>query len=309
MTVSDTINCAEHVRDPLDGLVDKTATNPGAPFAPEVLERLAELKKNDRPAFEGLRAQLKKAGCRVAEIDALLAEKFATSDGVSEMFSEVEPWPQPVETAALLRSIAQRLKRHVVFSGNEPAAATALWIAFAWTHEAAVHSPMLLVSSAEMNSGKTTLLGLAKFMLPRAMMIVEISEAVLFRSIAKWSPTLIVDEADVLFKDNPALRAVVNSGWTRGSGVPRCHPETLEPEMFSTFGPKAIGMKGKRIPDTTLGRSILIEMSRKKPSEKAADFEHIDDTELTTIRRHLARWATDNADKLNGARPDMPEGF
>ena len=51
------IDAAEEIRDPLDGLVEKTAADPGAAFAPEVLERLAALKKEDRAAFEALRAQ------------------------------------------------------------------------------------------------------------------------------------------------------------------------------------------------------------------------------------------------------------
>ena len=57
--VAAAIDEAEEVRDPLDGLVERAATDPGAAFAPEVLERLAALKKNDRAAFETLRAQLK----------------------------------------------------------------------------------------------------------------------------------------------------------------------------------------------------------------------------------------------------------
>lgn len=92
-------------------------------------------------------------------------------------------------------------------------------------------------------------------------------------------------------------------------GVPRCHPDTHVPEIFSTFGPKAIGMKGRSLPDTTLGRSIVIEMRRKKSNERADDFEHIDDDELVTSRRLLARWAADNLKPLMTARPAMPEGF
>ena len=42
---------------------------------PEVLERLAALKKDDRAAFEALRAQLKKAGCRVTALDEAIAEE------------------------------------------------------------------------------------------------------------------------------------------------------------------------------------------------------------------------------------------
>ena len=45
--------------DPLKGLVEQTATDPGAPFTPEALERLAALKKDDRAAFEAIRARVR----------------------------------------------------------------------------------------------------------------------------------------------------------------------------------------------------------------------------------------------------------
>ena len=60
--VAAAIDAAEEVHDPLDGLVERAATDPGAPFAPDVLERLAALQKSDRAAFETLRAQLKAGG-------------------------------------------------------------------------------------------------------------------------------------------------------------------------------------------------------------------------------------------------------
>jgi hypothetical protein len=58
------IDGAEEIPDPLAGLAEKTAADPGAPFMPEVLEALAALKRDNRAAFEALRSQLKKAGCR-----------------------------------------------------------------------------------------------------------------------------------------------------------------------------------------------------------------------------------------------------
>jgi hypothetical protein len=73
-TAEEAIHGAEEVRDPLEGLVEKTKNDPGAPFTPEVLARLATLKRDDRAAFEKLRAQLKDAGCRVMELDKALAE-------------------------------------------------------------------------------------------------------------------------------------------------------------------------------------------------------------------------------------------
>jgi hypothetical protein len=80
-TIADAIDGAEEIRDPLDGLVERTEADPGAPFAPEVLERLAALKKEDRAAFEALRAQLKSAGCRVTELDEAIAEENGETGG------------------------------------------------------------------------------------------------------------------------------------------------------------------------------------------------------------------------------------
>jgi hypothetical protein len=72
--ITASIDAAEDVRDPLEGLVEKVAADPGAAFMPEVLERLAALKKDDRAAFEVLRAQLKRAGCRVTALEDAIAE-------------------------------------------------------------------------------------------------------------------------------------------------------------------------------------------------------------------------------------------
>jgi hypothetical protein len=81
-TINEAIDGAEEVRDPLNELIDKTRIDPGAPFTPEVLERLAALKKDDRAAFETLRAQLKEAGCRVTALDEALAEESGALSGL-----------------------------------------------------------------------------------------------------------------------------------------------------------------------------------------------------------------------------------
>ena len=46
-----------------------------------MLERLAALKRDDRAAFEALRAQLKKAGCRVTALDEAIAEESGEAGG------------------------------------------------------------------------------------------------------------------------------------------------------------------------------------------------------------------------------------
>jgi hypothetical protein len=75
------IEAAEDILDPLEGLVENTARDPGAPFAPDALERLSALKKDDRAAFEALRAQLKGAGVRVTALDEAIAEENGETGG------------------------------------------------------------------------------------------------------------------------------------------------------------------------------------------------------------------------------------
>jgi hypothetical protein len=89
------IDAAEELMDPFDELVEKTATDPGAPFAPDILEGLAALKKDDRAAFEALRAQLKKAGCRVTELDQALVGQNG------------DPGPREPKQADILIALAQ----------------------------------------------------------------------------------------------------------------------------------------------------------------------------------------------------------
>ena len=53
----------------------------GAPFAKDILQRLAAIKKEDRAAFEGLRGRLKKAGCRLTALDEAMSAASAESGG------------------------------------------------------------------------------------------------------------------------------------------------------------------------------------------------------------------------------------
>ena len=68
-------------------------------------------------------------------------------ESARDIFGPVEPWSAPVAGASLLHAIVRRLKRHIIFNNEVAATTVALWIAFAWTHYAATHSPLLLVTA------------------------------------------------------------------------------------------------------------------------------------------------------------------
>jgi hypothetical protein len=78
------IQSAEDIFNPLDGLLDRAAADPGACFEPAVIERLAELKRDNPSSFERLRANLKSAGCRVTALDQAIKKAAGTVDPVNQ---------------------------------------------------------------------------------------------------------------------------------------------------------------------------------------------------------------------------------
>ena len=292
----------------------RTLTERLAEQRKEQEKRIAELAVKDRVTYDQQRkTAAKELGIRKSTLDEEVRayRERAKEDAEPSLYPHwaVEPCDGVVDGAVLLQALIRRIQRHVVMQKDQ-AIAVALWLMMSWVHEmAAIHSPILLVTSAEANSGKSTLLGIIGFLARRALLSVSISGPALFRSIEKWQPAFVVDEGDTVFARNEDLREVFNSGWTRGQSVIRCDPNTHEPRPYSTFAPKALGMKGRKLPDTTLSRAIVVELKRKKPSETAQDFDHIDDEGLATLRRQLARWAEDSTEALARASPEIPGGF
>jgi Protein of unknown function (DUF3631)/CHC2 zinc finger len=277
----------------------------------KLIEALARM----RPGIEFARRRkeaAKELGVPGSAIDAEI-ERTREDKADAPLYGHwrVDPWPEVVEGDSLLRDIIRRIRRHVVCS-HDDALTIALWNALAWVHDdVAVHSPMLAIISAEPECGKSTTMGLISFLLPRCIASVDISEAALYRAIRKWQPSFAIDEFDkaLVSDDKAGLCAVINSGHVKGSGVIRCIGDDRTPELFSTFCPKAIGMIGRRLPDATRTRCITVELRRKKHGERVEKFKHEDDAGLGDLRRRLARWAIDNADKLRAAEPLMPAGM
>ena len=89
----------------------------------------------------------------------------------------VDQWTEPVDGDALILSLVRRLRSYVVMS-NEAALTVALWTILTWVHaDAAVHSPILMITSPEAACGKTTLLGIIGFLARRALLSVSVKSS------------------------------------------------------------------------------------------------------------------------------------
>jgi hypothetical protein len=102
------------------------------------------------------------------------------------------------------------------------------------------------------------------------------------------------------------LRGILNTGHRRGGQVLRTVGEDHEPRQFSTWAPAAIAMIG-RLPDTLNDLSVVINLRRRKPTEKVKSFRRDRAGDLDGLARKMARWAHDHTVALTAADPDMGE--
>lgn len=255
-------------------------------------------------------AEANRLGVRVGTLDAMVCKargETETGDGQGRAirFEVVEPWPDPVDGAALLDDIAATASRHLVLPdhGSEM---LALWAALTWIADKARVLPLLAITSPEKRCGKTTVLDWLTRLCHRPRATANITASALFRFVEKYAPTLLIDEADTFLAASDELRGILNSGHTRTSAyVIRTTGEDFEPREFSTWCPKAIAAIGK-LPDTVADRSIQLRMKRKGPGESAEPLPA--DDSAYPIRQRLARWAADYGDAITSARPPMPAG-
>ncbi len=244
---------------------------------------------------------------RKAAIDAYIKQLTKEqTGGVPEVVTEIEPYEQEVDGVTLLNSISEELLKYVILPSGA-ANAIAAWTVLTYSSDAFRILPNLGITSPVKRCGKTTLLEVLQGLTNKGLTASNISPAAVFRTIDKYHPTLLIDEADTFLKDNDELRGVLNSGHTKTTAfVIRVEGESLEPVKFSTWGPKAISMIGS-LPETLQDRSVVIKLRRKMPDESAAKLDIDFEAECIDIRRKCQRWADDNLNKLTMTRPEMPQ--
>ena len=79
--------------------------------------------------------------------------------------------------------------------------------------------------------------------------------------------------------------------------IVRCVEPDFEPRRFSTWRPKLIAGIGE-IPDTIVDRSLVVRLERKPPREILVLLRERDREAVGEMRRKLARWAGDNATRI-----------
>jgi hypothetical protein len=288
----------------------KLTQDPGALFEVEVLVLLRQVRKADPARWARIRCAAKEAkSISLADLDKLTGDSANDSAmGDSEIFPEVTLWPEPVNGAELLDSLASIIRRHVI-ADQTTIHAAALWAAFTWFVDVVNVAPIANVTAPEKRCGKTVLLGVLARLACRPLAVSNIAPAALFRALQLWQPTLLIDEVDAFLAEHEEARGILNAGFTRDTAfVIRCVGDDHTPTRFNVWGAKALCGIGK-IADTLADRSIPLRLRRKTLGERTVKIRHADPLAFAQLSSQLARFAIDNREAVRLARPAEIEGL
>jgi putative DNA primase/helicase len=266
---------------------------------------IEELAALDQVEYDRTRKQTaEELGIRASTLDTLVEKERNKKAGAETgLFAIPEPWPEPVDGEALVDDIMRTLKR---FSVLPPVGyvAVGLCVLEYYAFKLFQYCPILSIRSPEKRCGKSTLLRLLAQLVPRPLSAANVTDAVLYRAISRWEPTLELDEWDSQRPEmQEAIRNILNSGFEQGGCTWRCVGDDHEPTPFPTFCPKVVAGIGE-LPETAASRAVTVTMHRRLPGEKIERLRGFDGTEL---RRKCVRWVQDNQERLLSAKPVMPD--
>ncbi len=222
------------------------------------------------------------------------------------LLEDPEPWDHEVDGAQLLDEMTETFKRFLILP-DHGAETMALWILHCWAIDAFFISPLFIIESPEKRCGKTTALNLLGALGPKPIPASSISPASLFRSVEKFKPFLLIDEADRALKNSEELNCIINASHNRNSAATiRTVGDDYEPRMFSTWCPKAVASIG-RLQSTLEDRGLILNMRRKAPGEEVDRLRGDRLSDFEPLRQKAFRWAQDNTQALSGEDPIVPK--
>jgi len=300
--ISHALATAEEILPPEP--IDETTTGPA------LTAHLRELAGLSRIEYDRRRkTSAKQLGIAPATLDGEVAALRPGESAAEDDFGwSIDPAADEVDAAALLSDLSTEYTARVILPAHA-ADALALWTLHTYTHRSARASPLLVFRSPEKRCGKTSAMAAVASLVDKPMPGSNITAAALFRSIEKWEPCLLIDEADTFLGENDELRGVINSGHTRTSAyVIRTVGDNHDPTRFSTWCPKAIAVIGA-LHGTLADRAIIVSMRRKRPDEIVASVTNADGPRILALKQRCARWAADNGDAFSDATPQRPAGL
>lgn len=223
------------------------------------------------------------------------------------LVAEIEPYHEPVTHDEIYTALYSLVHEHMAI--DEPLkVAFVLWVIFTYLTDISDFAPIAWITAPERQCGKSTLLGLFERVVNKPMAFNNITQAVLYRVMEQFKPTLLIDEIDTSLKDKNELLGIVNAGYSRhASNVPRMNQDKGGiVEKFDVFGAKVFSGIGE-MKGTFASRAIRFELRRKTNSDKVKRFNKRTLPHETTneIQSKVKRWAVDNRQAVQAVQTPL----
>lgn len=220
---------------------------------------------------------------------------------------------RPPDLGVLLDEVHATYTSYVVFPSPEVADAVTLFTVATHAQSAWEHASRLVLSSPVKRCGKTRTLEILRELAHNVVVAANASTAALVRSIDDADPpTLILDEADVVFggkrerEGAEDLRGILNAGHSRGWPYLRWDPKSRSREECPTFAMAALGGIGE-FPDTIRDRGIVANMRRRAAGEAVSAWRTRRAVpRLRDLRGRLNDAVRPRLEELAAAEPDLP---
>lgn len=272
---------------------------------------ISDLAKLDELSYQLQKKQVaKQLDINVTDLDKVVKQERQGLElsKIATLITDTKPYPEPVNGDELAHEIYTMVKNHIVCHDAILVAVT-LWIFFSWCIDVCHIAPIAWINAPDKGCGKTQLAKLIAKMSKRPILASNISPPALFRTIERYQPTFIIDEADSFFHGDNELKNIINCGFSRDNPfIWRCVGDNNEPMPFNVFGAKVISGIGK-LPPTVMDRSISLTLRRALPNEKRQRVKDIPKATTEEIKAKLARWADDNMDRVATSKPKVPESI
>jgi hypothetical protein len=289
---------------------DLTGISPPLDRSVEIVTRLASATSSER--LRQMRGSAKVLGISVDELESRIEAVIAlqgVADGLS--YGAVEPCPEPIDPAAVLDEVASTILRYVILS-PEQAWAGALWITMTWVIAYIEVAPIGLIDAPERECGKSKLLEVFGLLAARPLQAANSTASFIFRAIAAWQVTLVIDEGDTFLRDNEELKGIINAGHTRANafvGRSVAKDGDFQPTLFTVWGAKTLaGIRmDKHLPESTVSRCIVFRLRRKTKGEVVSKLRQADRQSFRPLTAKLARFAEDFGYAVQQSRPRLPD--
>lgn len=203
------------------------------------------------------------------------------------------------QSHGVVERIEAVVKKYVLAVDAGQYFAIALYVLNSYIWEHMDTCPYMVITAATKRSGKSRLgVDVLPLLVRNPSNIVGVTAPTLFRLLKSSQPTIIVDEAETFSSEATGLmRAFMNSGYRRGSTVPRTGADDTV-EQWPVYGPKVFILIGD-VNDTLKDRSIIVRLRRATSAAEIGRFFFADaQRETEQLRAEIMAVMNENRDAI-----------